>query len=211
MDNHLTARRIALELDHMPGGQAWYLIATSRPQEVVAELARTFGVQGVAYAQRSPAHPDDLLAPGSTVALITGAEAWDAAAWEHLDRLRTLVLAAWPRLIWIIEPAAAGRLIHHAPHVAAFFAPDAGGWSAEPVAEEVPRSAAPPTFDGGFAAPPPPPPGSYAAQAAERPGGRWLLFEDDQLVDAADRLADLRRWPRADGRAYFVISRSALP
>ena len=53
-------------------------------------------------------------------------------------------------------------------------------------------------------------PGSLAAQAAARPKGEWLLFEDHQLVDAADTLAELRRWPRQDGRRYLVASRDQL-
>ena len=55
-----------------------------------------------------------------------------------------------------------------------------------------------------------PPPGTYAAQAAERRDGDWLLFEDDRLVDAASRPAELRRWPRVDGRKYVVMARVAL-
>lgn len=214
IDNRLSASRIALELDRLPGDQAWYLITTPQPETAAAELVEALGARGVGLERRVPHGPDALLTPPPhpTTGIVTGTDAWDDEAWKHLDRLRTSVLAVWPRLIWIIKPETAGRLLHRAPNFSAFFLPEAGARADGPVVEEVSRYATLPFFEGGLpAAPLPPPPGSYAAQAAARPEGTWLLFENDQLVDSADRLVELRRWPRVEGRTYSVIARDALP
>lgn len=211
-DNQLTASRIALELGVLPDDQAWYLVVADRPGEVVAELAEALKARGMALAHLQPGAPEDLLHAASGLTVVTQGASWDGRVWEALDQLRTQVLAAWPRLVWVAEPAEAERLVHHAPNLAAFFSPRVGVWSSEPVVEEAPRSAAAPFFDGGLPRPSrPPPPGSYAEQAAHYPGDHWLLFEDDRLIASAERLVELRQQARVDGRKYFVIHRAALP
>lgn len=144
----VTASRIGLDLAGPSIGESWYLVDVGlvAVASVVGDLCEALDGAGVAFERIEAAHPQDLLSDGpdrrpevgalgwsAPVAIcvpkgLCGLPLWEESAYSRMDRLRHKLRERWPRLVLVTDSTGLARIVHHAPHLYAFFEP-AGRWS----------------------------------------------------------------------------------
>ena len=130
--NTMDPSRIGFELSLSCEAQAWYLITSAKVDRSREELCDALEGAEITFDQVDAQKRENLfLAKAKTSRVCVAFNTWDwnEEDYKWFDLQRDSLRERWPVLLWLTTAEAAQSLVHHAPNVFSFFAPNVGSFS----------------------------------------------------------------------------------